>query len=90
MFKAINGLTTPYLTYLILGANEARDCNNQLSISDDVHFPPHDSEMLERSFVYNGRVLWKSLRHEVKVADNVNVSKRRYKDMTLFPSQLCS
>ena len=45
---------------------------------------------LKRSFVYNGSVLWNSLRYEVKLADNVNAFKPLYKDMILFPSQLCS
>ena len=54
------------------------------------HTRDSNSEILKRSFVYNGSVLWNSLRHEVKLADNVNTFKRMYKDMILFPSQLCS
>ena len=90
MFKAINGLTPPYLTDSIVRANEAHGRNTRLASSCDVHVPSHNSEILKRSFVYNGSVLWNSLRHEVKLADNVNTFKRMYKDMILFPSQLCS
>ena len=90
MFKAINGLTPPYLTDSIVRANEAHDRNTRLANSYDVHVPSHNSEILKGSFVYNGSVLWNSLRHEVKLADNVNTFKRMYKDMILFPSQLCS
>ena len=90
LFKAINGLTPPYLTDLIVRAHEAHDRNTGLANSYDVHVPSHSSEILKRSFVYNGSVLWNSLRHEVKLADNVNAFKRMYKDMILFPSQLCS
>ena len=88
MFKAINGLTPPYLTDSIVRAIEAHDRNTRLANSYDVHVPSHNSEILKRSFVYNGSVLWNSLRHEVKLADNVNDFKRMYKDMMLFPSQL--
>ena len=90
MFKAINGLTTPYLTDSIVRANEAHDRNTRLANSYDVHVLSHNSEILKRSFVYNDSVLWNSLRHEVKLADNVNTFKRMYKYMILFPSQLCS
>ena len=90
MFKAVNGLTPPYLIDSIIRANEAHDRNTRLAHSDDVHVPSHDSRILKRFFVYNGSVLWNSLRYEVKAADNVNAFKRMYKDMILFPSQLCN
>ena len=88
MFNAINGLTPPYLTDSIVRANEAHDRNTRVANSYDVHVLSHNSEILKRSFVYNGSVLWNSLHHEVKLADNVNAFKRMYKDMILFPSQL--
>ena len=66
------------------------DRNTRLTNSYNVHVPSHDSEILKRSFVYNGSVPWNSIRHEVKLADNVNAFKLMYKDMILFPSQLCS
>ena len=90
MIKAINGLTTPYLTDSIVMASEAHDRNTRLTNSFDVHVQSHNSEILKRSFVYNGSVLWNSLRHEVKSADNVNTFKCMYKDMILVPSQWCS
>ena len=86
MFKAMNGLTPPYLTDSIVRANEAHDRNTRLANSYDVHVPSHNSEILKRSFVYKGSVLWNSIHHEVKLADNVNAFKRMYEDM-LFPSQ---
>ena len=90
MFKAINGITPPYLTDSIVRANEAHDLNTRLADSYDVHVPSHNSEILKRSFAYNGSVIWNSLRHEVKLADTVNAFKRMCKDMILFPSQVCS
>ena len=90
MFKAINGLTLLYLTDPIVRANEAHDHDTRLANSYDVHAPSHNNEILKRSFVYNGSVLWNSRRHQVKLADNVNAFKCMYKDMILFPSQLCS
>ena len=70
-------------------ASEAHDHNTRLTNSNDVHVPSHNSEILKRSFVYNGSVLWNSHCH-VKLADNVNTFKRTYKDMILVPSQSCS
>ena len=90
MYKAINGLTPPHVTDSTVRANEAHDRNTRLANSYDAHVPSHNSEILNRSFVHNGSVLWNSLRHEVKLADDVNAVKRMYKDMILFPSQLCS
>ena len=90
MYKSINGLTAPHLTDSIVRTNEARDRNTRLANSYDVHVLSHNNEILNRSFVYNGSVLWNNLRHEVKLADTVNAFKRMYKDMILFPSQLCS
>ena len=90
MLKAINGLTPPYLTDLIVRANEAHDHNIPLANSCNIYVPSHHSEILKCSFLYNGSVLWNSLRHEVKLAGNVNAFKFMYKDMILFPSQLCT
>ena len=72
MFKAINGPTPLYLTDSIVMDSEPHDSNTRLTNSFDVHAPSHNSEILKRSFVYNDSVLWNSLRHEVKLADNVN------------------
>ena len=71
-------------------AGEAHDRNTRLTNSYDVHVPSHNSEILKRSFGYKGIVLWNSLRHEVKLADNVNNFRRMYKDVILVPSQSCS
>ena len=90
MFKAINGLTPAYSTDSIVMASEAHDRNTRLTNSNDVHVKSHNSEILKRSFVYNGSVLCNSIRHEVKLAYNVYTFKRTYKDMILVPSQSCS
>ena len=66
-------------------ASEAHDRNTRLTNSYDVHVPSHNREISNLYFVYNGIVLWNSLRHEVKLADNVNTYKRMYKDMILVP-----
>ena len=71
-------------------ASEAHNRNTRLTNSYDVHVQPHNSEILKRSFIYNGSVLWNSLRHKVKIADTVNTFKRMYKDMILVSSQSCS
>ena len=42
MFKAINGLTPPYLTDSIVRANETHDRNTRLANSYDVHVPSHN------------------------------------------------
>ena len=47
MFKAINGLTPPYLTDSIVRANEAHDRNTRLANSYDVHVPSHNSDILK-------------------------------------------
>ena len=57
MYKAIDGLTSPYLT-------DYR--NTQLANSYNVHVPSHNIEILKLSFVYNGSARWNSLRHDVK------------------------
>ena len=62
--------------------SEAHDHNTRLRNSFDGHVLSHKS-----SFVYSGSVLWNSLHHEVKLADNVNTFKCMYKDMILVPSQ---
>ena len=81
MFKAKNGLTTPYPTDSIVIANWTHYRNTRLENSYDVHVPSHNSEILKGYFVNDGSVLWNSLGHELKLADNVNAFKRMYKDM---------
>ena len=71
MFKAINGLASPYLTDSIVRASETHDRNTRLANSYDVHVPSNNSEILKRSFVYNGSGLRNSFCNEVKLADNV-------------------
>ena len=71
-------------------SHETHDRYTRLANSYDAHVPSHSSEILKRRFAYNGSVLWNSIRHEVKLVDNVNAFNRMYKDMILFPSQLCN
>ena len=54
MFTAIHGLTLMYMTDNIAMAGETHDQNTTLSDSSEVNIPPNDSDVLKRSFIYNG------------------------------------
>ena len=81
LFNSVDGLTIAYRTDSMAMAIEAHDRNSRLTHSFYIQMPPNNSENLKCSFVYNGSVLWNSLCHEIKVADNVNAFKRMYKDV---------
>ena len=61
MYKAIHGLTPMYMTDNIVIAGETHDRDTRLSDSNDVNIPPHNSDVLKRSFIYNGSVIWNNL-----------------------------
>ena len=69
-------------------SHEAHDRYTRLANSYDAHVPSHSSEISKRRFAYNGSVQLNSIRHEIKLADNVNAFNHMYKDMILFQSQL--
>ena len=84
MFKAIRGLTPMYMTDNIVMAAETHDRDTRLSNSNDVNIPPHNSDVLKRSFIYNGRVIWNKLPGEIRMATDVSDFKWRYKCLKSF------
>ena len=85
MFKAIRGLTPMYMTDNIVMAAETHDRDTRLSNSNDVNIPPHNSDVLKRSFIYNGSVIWNNLPDEIRMATDVSAFKWRYKCLILNP-----
>ena len=85
MYKSIHGLTPLHLTDSLVMANDVHDRNTRLTNSNDVHVPPHKSNILKRSFIYNGSVVWNNLPSEIKMAENVNHFKYVYKTTILNP-----
>ena len=85
MFKAICGLTPMYMTDNIVMAAETHDRDTRLSNSNDVNIPPHNSDVLKRSFIYNGSVIWNKLPDEIRMATDVSDFKWRYKCLILNP-----
>ena len=85
MFKAIRGLTPMYMTDNIVMAAETHDRDTRLSNSNDVNIPPHNSDVLKRSFIYNGSVIWNKLPDEIRMATDVSDFKWRYKCLILNP-----
>ena len=75
MFKAIHGLTPVYLSDAVVMASETHDRDTRLSKSQDANVPSHNSEVLKRSFVYNGSVIWNDLPLELKTASDLNSFK---------------
>ena len=85
MYKAIHGLTPMYMTDNIVMAGETPDRDTRLSDSNDVNIPPHNSDVLKRSFIYNGSVIWNNLPDEIRMATDVADFKWRYKCLILNP-----
>ena len=92
MYKVIHGLTPMYMTDNIVMAGETHDRDTRLSDSNDVNIPPHNSDVLKRSFIYNGSVIWNNLPDEIRMATDVADFKWRYKCPILnrlFPNGWC-
>ena len=85
MYKAIHGLTPMYMTDNIVMAGETHDRDTRLSDSNDVNIPPHNSDVLKRSFIYKGSVIWNNLPDEIRMAPDVADFKWRYKCLILNP-----
>ena len=85
MYKSINGLTPLHLTDALERACDVHDRNDRLSNSKDVHVPPPKSNILKRSFIYNGSVIWNNLLSDIKRAENLNQFKYKYKTTILNP-----
>ena len=50
-----------------------------------IYQPPHNSDVLKRSFIYNGSVIWNNLPDEIRMATDVADFKWRYKCLILNP-----
>ena len=85
MYEAIHGLTPMYMTNNIVMAGETHERDTRLSDSNDVNIPPHNSDVLKRSFTYNGSVIWNNLPDEIRMATDVPDFKWRYKCLILNP-----
>ena len=83
MFKAIHGLTPMYMTDSIVMAGETHDRDARLSDSNDVKIPPHNSNILKRSSIFNGSVIWNNISDEIRMAADVSDFKWRYKCLIL-------
>ena len=68
MYKAIHGLTPIYMTNNIVMAGETHGRDTRLSDSNDVNIPPHNSDVLKRSLIYNGTVICNNLPDEIRMA----------------------
>ena len=49
------------------------------------HYTPHNSDVLKRSFIYNGSVIWNNLPDEIRMATDVVDFKWMYKCLILNP-----
>ena len=85
MYKSINGLTPLHLTDSLVRACDVHDRNTRLSNFKGVHVPRHKSNILKRSSIYNGSVIWNNLQSEIKRAENLNQFKYKYKTTILNP-----
>ena len=71
MYKSVHGLAPMYLTDNVVMAGEVNDRDTQLSHSNDVHIPPHNTDILKWSFIFNGGVIWNKLQDEIRTANDV-------------------
>ena len=85
LYKAIHGLTPMYMTDNVVMAGETHDRDTRLSDSNDVNIPPHNSNVLKRSFIYNGSVIWNNLPDEIRMATDVADFKWGYECLILNP-----
>ena len=49
MYKSVHGLAPMYLTDNVVMAGEIHDRDTRLSHSNDVHIPPHNTDILKRN-----------------------------------------
>ena len=71
MYKSVHGLAPVYLTDNVVMAGEIHDRDTRLSHSNDVHIPPYNTDVLKRSFIFNGGVIWNKLPDEIRMANDV-------------------
>ena len=83
---ATNWVQAPmYLTDNVVMAGEIHDRDARLSHSNDVHIPPQNTDILKRSFIFNGSVIWNKLPDEIRMANDVLDFKWTYKKSILNP-----
>ena len=85
MYKSVHRLALMYLTDDVEMAGEIHDRDTRSSHFNDVHIPPHKTDILKRSFIFNGGVIWKKLPDEIRMANDVIDFKWRYKQSILNP-----
>ena len=85
VFKTIRGLTPTSTNDNIVMAIETHAQDTRLSNSYDDNIPPHNSDVLERLFIYNDRVILKTIPAEIRIATDVTDFKLRYKCFILNP-----
>ena len=75
--KTKNELHRPYRN--IVMARKIYNRDTRLSHSDDVPIPPHKTDILKRSLIFNGGVIWNKLPDEIRMANDVLDFKWRYR-----------
>ena len=73
------------MTDNIVMAGETHDRDTRLSDSNDVNIPPYNSDVLKRSCIYNGSVIWNNLPDAIRMATDVADFKWRHKCLILNP-----
>ena len=73
------------MTDNIVMAGETHDRDTRLSDSNDVNIPPHNPDVLKRSFINNCSVIWNNLTDEIRMATDVPDFKWRYTCLILNP-----
>ena len=63
---------------------ETLDRDTSLSDTYAFNIPPHRSDVLKRSFIYNGNIIWNNLPHEIRMLTNVGDFRWRYKRYKCF------
>ena len=83
MYRSVHGLAPMYLTDNVVMAGEIHDRGTRLSHSNDVYIPPYNTDILKRSFIVNGGVIWNKLPDEIRMANDDLDFKWRYKQSIL-------
>ena len=78
IYKPIHGLKALCPTEAVLIVNDTHYPNTRLANSKDVLVPPHKSDTIKRSFMYNVSVIWNNLPAEIKLSENLNQFKYKY------------
>ena len=85
MYKSVHGLAPMLLTDNVVMVGEIHERDTRLSHSNDVHIPPHNTDIFKRSFIFNCGVIWNKLPDEIWMVKGVLDFKWRYKQSILNP-----